>query len=85
LIGKTVSLFENVNSTGEDIEKGELVLEVFHKIKAYDMGLLATLGIKNIKVHKKLKIGIISTGDEIIEYYEMPLQGQVRNSNSPSL
>ena len=85
LIGKTVSPLENVNSTGEDIEKGELVLEAFRKIKAYDMGLLAALGIKNIKVLKKLKIGIISTGDEIIEYYEMPLPGQVRNSNSLSL
>ena len=85
LIGKTVSPLENVNSAGEDIEKGELVLRAFRRIKAYDMGLLAALGIKNIKVYKRLKVGIISTGDEIIEHYEMPLPGQVRNSNSLSL
>lgn len=82
LIGKTVSPLENVNSTGEDIEEGELVLKAFHKVKAYDMGLLAALGIKLIKVFRKTKVGIISTGDEIIEYYEKPLPGQVRNSNS---
>ena len=85
LVGKSVSPLENINSVGEDLEEGEMVFSALHKIKAYDMGVLAALGYKYVKVHKKMKIGIIATGDEIVEHDEMPLSGQMRNSNSTLL
>ena len=85
LVGKSVSPLENVNSVGEDLEEGEMVFSALHRIKAHDMGVLAALGYKYVKVHKKIKIGIIATGDEIVEHDKIPLSGQMRNSNSTLL
>ncbi len=52
------------------------------KLRAYEIGLLSSLGIINVQVYKKPKISIISTGDEIVGCDEKPKLGQVRDINS---
>jgi len=57
---------ENVAKIGEDVKKGDLVLKKGETINSYHIALLLSLGIKNIKVYD-LKIGLISTGDELVD------------------
>ena len=80
LIDRRVHKFSNLRFAGSDIKKGELVLKKGEIIKASDILVLKTLGIKNIKVKKKLKIVFFATGNEITNKEKIPYW-KVRNSN----
>ena len=77
-----VSGFENIRPVGEDIVAGEMILESNHKIKPIDIGALIAGGITKINCYKKLSIGIIPTGDEIIDSIDNPKEGDIIDSNS---
>jgi len=79
---KAVSPGENVMERGEDFQKGELLLERGRRLKAQDLGICAAIGLSRLKVFKRPKVGIISTGDEIVPIEAIPKLGQIRNSNS---
>jgi molybdopterin molybdotransferase len=79
---KAVSPGENVMDKGEDFQKGELLLERGRRLKAQDLGICAAIGLSRLKVFKRPKVGIISTGDEIVPVELTPKPGQIRNSNS---
>ncbi|UMZ74555.1 gephyrin-like molybdotransferase Glp [Natranaerofaba carboxydovora] len=85
LINKPISPGENVIKVGEDVKKGQKVLEGGHKIRTQDLGALAALGITEVEVYKKPKVGIISTGDEIIGPSEELTPGKIRDINSWAL
>jgi molybdopterin molybdotransferase len=76
---------ENVSEIGEDVKKGEIVLKKGKVIQAAEIGMLAGLGQKEVRVVKKPKVAIISTGDEIASIEERLKKGQTRDSNSYSL
>lgn len=65
--------FAHVRAVGEDIVAKEMVLPTGHKICAIDISVLLSAGIREIQVIKKPIVGIIPTGDEMIEYEE-PLE-----------
>jgi molybdopterin molybdotransferase len=73
---------ENISPKGEDIKTGERVLKKGTVLKPFHCGILATLGYKNIVVSKKVKVGIIVTGDEIVEPGNDLLPGQIYNANA---
>ena len=77
-----VSPLQNVISVGEDVDIGEILLNKGRIITPYDIGVVASVGITKVKVYEKIKLGIISTGDEIVSYDEIPKKGQVRDVNS---
>ena len=77
-----VSGFENVRPIGEDIVVGEMILESNHEIKPIDIGALIAGGISKIKCYKKMTVGIIPTGDEIIDIKDDPKEGDIIDSNS---
>lgn len=82
LVYKSVSPFENVNRKGDDIKEGCPVFTKGRKITSKEIGVLAALGISQVKVFKTPKVGIISTGDEIVPA-DTPLTfGKVRDINS---
>jgi molybdopterin biosynthesis enzyme len=57
-----------IRSKGSDIKQGEVVLEKGALLGAAEIGLLATVGhIKDIKVYRKPIIGLVSTGNELVE------------------
>ncbi|MDD2446204.1 MAG: molybdopterin molybdotransferase MoeA [Tissierellia bacterium] len=85
LIYKPISKGENIVFKGDDIKKGEVVLEKGRKIDAAAVGVLASLGISNVKVYKMPKFYIISTGDEIIDIGEELTLGKIRDINSYAL
>lgn len=79
---RPIAPWENVMRPGEDFKKGELLLEKGRRLKPQDLGICATVGLKYLKVFKKPRVGVISTGDEIVPVEEIPAPGQIRNSNS---
>ncbi|HCC69366.1 MAG TPA: molybdopterin molybdenumtransferase MoeA [Nitrospiraceae bacterium] len=81
---KPVAPSENVIQAGEDIKKGEIVLEKGSRLRPQDIGALAGLGITKVWLYKKPVVSIISTGDEIVHSGPLKL-GQVRDINSYNL
>lgn len=84
-INKPVSILENIIGIGDDVKENEIILEQNTKIMTQHIGALAALGIAKIKVYKKLKIAILSTGDEIVNIESQLQIGQVRDINTFSL
>jgi len=82
---KPAAPLEHVIQAGDDIRKGEIVLSRGHRVRAQDMGALASLGITRITVIEKPKVAIISTGNEIVPADSAPALGQIRDSNSYNL
>lgn len=82
LIYKSISSGENVMFEDDDIKMGQLVLKEGKRITPQDIGVLASLGISSVKVYKKPKFYIISTGDEIIDLDEEVQIGKIRDINS---
>jgi molybdopterin molybdotransferase len=84
-IYRSVSTGENVISVGEDVVQGQLVLPKGKLIRPSEVGGLAALGISSLRVAKKMKVGIISTGDEVVPLEDDVQLGQVRDVNSHTL
>jgi len=82
---KPVAPFENVVQTGDDIKKGELILNRGHRMRPQDMSALASVGITHISVMRRPRVAIISTGNEIVPADSVPGPGQIRDSNSYNL
>ena len=79
---RAVSTGENVTRKGDDVKEGTVILKKGRKISSADTGVLSALGITEVKCVKKPLVGIISTGDEIIDYSLKPSVGQIRDINS---
>jgi molybdopterin molybdotransferase len=82
---KGVGSGTNLIQKGEDIAQGEMALADGHLLRPQDIGLLAGLGITEVLVTEKVRVGILSTGDEIIAHTKSPKPGQIRNINAPAL
>ncbi len=76
---------ENIRFAGEDIGRGTVVLKKGKKLLSADIGLLAALNRPEIAVYRKPRVGILSTGDEIVEVGEKLSAGKIRNSNAYAL
>jgi molybdopterin molybdotransferase len=73
---------ENFAKTGEDIKKGAIVIPEGTFVTIKHIPIIAACGYGELQIMKKPMVGIISTGDELVEPYETPLPHQIRNSNS---
>jgi molybdopterin molybdotransferase len=80
-IREPVNEWKNVSKVGEDLKKGEVILEKGDVITARDIGLLTLLKVKNIKVFRKVRVAIISVGDELTELYNEK-EGKIVNSHA---
>lgn len=84
-IFKSVPDGENVIRIGEDVARGQLVLPKGSQIRPAEIGGLMALGIMSIQVARKPLVGLISTGDEVVDPSQNPRPGQVRDINSYTL
>jgi molybdopterin molybdotransferase len=82
---KPVAPGENVIRVGEDIATGATVLASGHTLRAQDLGGLAALGITELEVARRLRVGIISSGDEVVPPDQQPRPGQIRDVNTSAL
>lgn len=85
MVYRSISTNENIILKGDDIKIGEIALKKGRKVTPEVMGVLAALGISKVKVYKKPKFYIISTGDEIIDLEEKLELGKIRDINSYAL
>lgn len=77
---KALPKWKNISRKGEDLRKGEIVLTKNQVIRAWNIGVLASLNITKIKVYRKPRIGILSTGSELIELGGKIEPGKIINS-----
>lgn len=80
-IYKAVNPGDYVRYPGEDIQAGHAILQTGHLLRPQEIGILASLGFSQVFVIKRPKVGILATGDELIEVQEPLRPGKIRNSN----
>ena len=80
---------ENVREIGSDVEKGHVILHRGDEITfaGGEIGILASVGVAEVTVFRKPRIGVLSTGNELVSHTESKVlgMGEVRDSNRPSL
>jgi molybdopterin molybdotransferase len=74
-------LSKNIHAMASDYKKDDVVLKAGTKIKPSTVAILASVGASKVAVYKMPKIAIVSTGDEIVNIDQIPLQHQIRGSN----
>jgi len=84
-IFRAVAEGENVIHVGEDVAQGQLILPQGCVMRPAEIGGLLALGITSVRVARLVKVGLISTGDEVIDPSQSPRPGQVRDINSYTL
>ncbi|HFC92366.1 MAG TPA: molybdopterin molybdenumtransferase MoeA [Leucothrix mucor] len=85
IISGPIAAGTNLRKTGEDIAVGDTILKVGNKLKPQDLGLAASVGISQLKVYRRLRVGIFFTGDELREPDQILHPGQIYNSNRYTL
>ncbi len=75
----------NLIFRGDDVFPGKEILPAGRVLTAQDIGALAAIGKTSVPVARRVKVGVISTGDELVPPDETPGPGQVRDVNSPLL
>lgn len=75
------SLVANVHFKGSDFKKNEVIVAKNTPIHAPMIGILASAGKSRVQVIRQPKIAIVSTGDELVDVEQMPLDHQIRRSN----
>lgn len=73
--------YENYCFAGEDVKKGSKLISKGEKLTYIHIGLLAVMGITQVLVQKKPRVGIISTGDEVINVGQTLGKGKIYDSN----
>ncbi len=84
-IAKPAAPGMNMIFRGDDVYPGKVILRKGRVLSSADIGALAAIGQVEVKVAKKLTVGVISTGDELVPPEVQPGPGQVRDVNSPML
>lgn len=84
-VNRPVGLWENVRPAGEDIRGGDVPLAAGTRLRAPEIGLLAAMNRATVPVHRRPRVAILSTGDEIASVGAELGPGQIRDSNGPLL
>ena len=72
---------DNIRSAGEDLRKGDIVLESGNRIEPQHLGLAASIGLAELGVFRRLRVATFFTGDEIVEPGKPLGEGEIYNSN----
>lgn len=73
---------ENLREAGEDVRAGSIVIRRGRVLRAPEIGLLAALNVDSIFVHRRPRVGILSTGDEVVDVGPELKPGQIRDANA---
>ena len=80
-----VTVGENVRLRGEEVHAGDVVLSAGEVMGPAALGLAASVGAATVSVHRRPRIAVVCTGDELVDVTETPGPGQIRNSNAYAL
>lgn len=75
----------NNRPAGENLRQGETIIPAGTRLDAADLGIAAANGMASLTVHHRLKVGLISMGDELVDPGVVPAYGQSNDSNRPML
>jgi molybdopterin molybdotransferase len=75
----------HLRPAGEDVRQGELAIPRGRELRAQEIGMLAALGVTQVRVVERPRIAIISTGDELLAAGEPLAPGKIRDANGPAL
>ena len=78
---KAIKQGDNVRGAGEDIRKGKVVLPKGTVIRPSEIGVLASIGQAQVLVHRRPRVAILATGDELVDVTDPVTPGKIRNSN----
>ena len=84
-VKRAINLNENIRPTGNDILKDNVILSSGRQIKPQDISLAASVGVGELVVFKKIKVGVFFTGDELVEPGNPLKPGKIYNSNRYAL
>ncbi|MDF3415559.1 molybdopterin molybdenumtransferase MoeA [Sulfitobacter sp. M57] len=75
----------NTRKAGEDVKAGQEILASGRRLTPADLALMAASGVGDVQLRKALRVGILSTGDELVEAGETAVAGQIHDANRPML
>lgn len=75
---------DNVRNAGEDVRTGAVVLSRGNVVNAAGVGVLAMVGKKEVSVHRRPRVAVLATGDELVDVDQPITPGKIRNSNEYS-
>ncbi len=75
----------NIRKAGEDLTKGASALPKGARLRPQDLALLAAIGVSQVTVHTPLRIGVLSTGDEVVNASDPAQPHQIYDANRPML
>ena len=75
----------NTRRAGEDVAQGALALPAGHRLRAPDLALLSAIGVDRVTVHCRLRVAVLSTGDEIVQPGADAAPHQIFDANRPML
>lgn len=82
---RAVAPGENVVQVGEDVRAGDPILPRGHVLRPQDLGGMVAMGITMVPVAPRLRVAIVSGGDELVDPEQTPAAGQIRDINSYTL
>ncbi len=84
-INSSYDLGQHIRRCGEDILLGSQILQAGIRLEPQHLALLASVGVSQVPVYARLRVGLIWNGDELVEPGEMLLPGKIYNSNRYAL
>lgn len=85
ILSKPLSKWDQVRRQGEDFALNDPLLNEGEKIRASHVLAMASQGVSEVKVKSPLRVGLLSTGSEIVSHLESPQAGMIRNTTLPYL
>jgi molybdopterin molybdotransferase len=76
---------QHIRWRGEDVSPGDVIIPAATVVRPPEISMLASMGMTMVPVHRRARVAILSTGDELIELGQAPAEGKIINSNSFSL
>ena len=81
-VSRPARVHENIRDAGEDVAAGSVALNAGARLRPAETGVLASVGAQSVSVHRRPVVGILSTGDELVDLGDDQPSGTIRDSNS---
>src|SRR4051794_13530479 len=83
VLTRHVSPGENVRLAGEDLGRGAVAINAGSVMRPFEIGLCAALGIDSVRGHRRPRVGVLVTGNEVVRSSQPLGAGEIRDSNGP--